>query len=67
MSRPLLNGTVFWNVMQRVALKCCLISFELYSFKYFGVVLNEDNNKKIDLQERINNAYKTYFMLQNFL
>jgi hypothetical protein len=37
------------------------------SFKYLGVILNEDNNKQIDLQERIKNANKTYFMLQNFL
>jgi len=31
------------------------------------VILNEDNNNQIDLQERIKNANKTYFMLQNFL
>ena len=36
------------------------------NFKYLGVTLNEDNNKQIDLQERIKNANKTYFMLQNF-
>ena len=35
-------------------------------FKYLGVILNEDNNNQIDLQERIKNAIKTYFMLQNF-
>jgi hypothetical protein len=35
------------------------------SFKYLGVILNEDNNQ-IDLQERIKNANKTYFMLQKF-
>jgi hypothetical protein len=34
------------------------------NFKYLGIVLNEDNNNQIDLQERINNANKTYFMLQ---
>jgi len=28
---------------------------------------NEDNNKQTDLQERIKNANKTYFMLQFFL
>ena len=33
------------------------------NFKYLGVILNEDNNQA-DLQERIKNAYKTYFMLQ---
>jgi len=37
------------------------------NFKYLGVILNEDNNNQIDLQERIKNANKTYFMLQNFL
>ena len=31
-----------------------------------GPVLNEDNNNQIDLQERIKNANKTYFMLQKF-
>jgi hypothetical protein len=36
------------------------------SFKYLGVILNEDNNNQIDLQERIENANKTYFMLQKF-
>jgi hypothetical protein len=36
------------------------------SFKYFGVILNEDNNNQIDLQGRITNANKTYFMLQKF-
>jgi hypothetical protein len=36
------------------------------SFKYLGVILNEDNNNQIDLQERIKNANKTYFMLQTF-
>jgi hypothetical protein len=31
--------------------------------KYVGVILNEDNNYQIDLQERMKNANKTYFML----
>jgi len=34
------------------------------NFKYLGVILNEDNNHQTDLQERIKNANKTYFMLQ---
>jgi len=34
------------------------------NFKYLGVILNEDNTNQIDLQERIKNANKTYFMLQ---
>jgi hypothetical protein len=37
------------------------------SFKYLGIILNEDNNNQTDLQERIINAGKTYFMLQKFL
>ena len=37
------------------------------NFKYFGGTLNEDNNNQTDLQERIKNANKTYFMLQIFL
>ena len=36
------------------------------SFKYLRVILNEDNNNQIDLQERIKNDNKTYFMLQKF-
>jgi hypothetical protein len=40
------------------------------NFKYLGVILNEDNSNsnshKMDLQERIKNANKTYFMLQKF-
>jgi hypothetical protein len=36
------------------------------NFKYLGVTLNEDNNNQIDLQERIKNTNKTYFMLQKF-
>ena len=37
------------------------------NFKYLGVILNEDNSRQIDLQERIKNANKTYFMLQKFI
>jgi hypothetical protein len=36
------------------------------NFKYLGVTLNEDYNSQSHLQERIKNADKTYFMLQNF-
>ena len=36
------------------------------NFKYLGVILNEDNNNQIDLQERMKNTNKTYFMLQHF-
>jgi len=36
------------------------------NFKYLGVILNEDNSNQIDLQERIKNANKAYFMLQKF-
>jgi len=36
-------------------------------YKYLGVILNEDNNKQIDLQERIKNANKTYFTLLKLL
>ena len=36
------------------------------NFKYLGVILDEDNNNQIDLQERINNANKTYFKLHQF-
>ena len=36
------------------------------NFKYLGVIFNEDNNRQIDLQERIKSANKTYFMLQKF-
>jgi len=36
------------------------------NFKYFVVVLNADNNHERDIQERIKNAKKTYFMIQFF-
>jgi len=36
------------------------------NFKYLGVILNEDNNHQTDLQERIETANKTHFMLQKF-
>ena len=36
------------------------------NFKYLGIILNDDNNNKIDLHERIKNANKTYFMLKKF-
>jgi hypothetical protein len=36
------------------------------SYKCLGVILNEDNNNQIDLQERIKNANKIYFMLHIF-
>jgi hypothetical protein len=29
------------------------------NFKYYGVILNEDNNHRTDLQETIKNANKT--------
>ena len=34
--------------------------------KYLGILINEDNNHQTDLQERMKNANKTYFMLQTF-
>jgi hypothetical protein len=34
------------------------------TLKYLGVILIEDNSHQIDLQERIKNSNKTYFMLQ---
>jgi len=37
------------------------------NFKYLGVILNEDNNNQIDVQERIKNANRIYFMLRTFL
>ena len=36
------------------------------NFKYLCVILNEDNNHQTDLQERIECANRTYFMLQKF-
>ena len=47
-------------------LKTKINKFEtVENFKYLRVILNEYNNK-IDLQERIKNANKTYFMIKNF-
>jgi len=36
------------------------------NFKYLGIILNKNNTNQTDLQERIKNANKTYFMLQKF-
>ena len=36
------------------------------NFKYLEVILNEDNKGQADLQERINNANKTFLKLQRF-
>jgi len=36
------------------------------NFKFIGVTPNEDDNYQIDLQERIKNTNKTYFMIQTF-
>ena len=36
------------------------------TFKHLGVILNEYNNNQTDMQERIKNANKIYFMLQKF-
>jgi hypothetical protein len=35
------------------------------NLKYLGVMINEINNKDFEIQERIKNANKAYFMLQN--
>jgi hypothetical protein len=53
------------NKIWYLKIKC--YKFErVAGFKYLGVILNEDNNNQIDLQERIKNANKTYFMLPEF-
>ena len=57
-----------WNKNKIRHFKIKKYKFErVENFKYLGVLLNEDNNNQIDLQERIKNANKTYFMLQIFL
>ena len=33
------------------------------NFPYLGVILSEDNNNKVDLQDKIKNANKTYLRL----
>jgi len=37
------------------------------NFKSLGVIINEESDHQTDLQERIKNANKTYFMLQKIL
>ena len=37
------------------------------NFKYLGVILNEDNNKETDLQERIKMLTKHILCYKNFL
>jgi len=58
---------VEWKTVQnkigQITIKNC--TFErVENFKYLGIILNEDDNHQTDLQERIKNANKTYFMLQ---
>ena len=51
----------------KIHLKIKNYEFErVENFKCLGVILNEDNSNQIDLQERIKNANKAYFMLQKF-
>jgi hypothetical protein len=58
------------NSLKKNKIKCLKIKnykFErVENFKYLVVILNEDNNNQIDLQEKIKNSNKTYFMLQKF-
>jgi len=42
------------------------MNIRVENFKYLGAILNADNNPRTQLQKRIKNANKTYFMLQNF-
>jgi hypothetical protein len=37
------------------------------NFKYLAVILNEDNNNQMDLQQRIKNANKTFYVTKFFL
>ena len=37
------------------------------NFKYLGGIINENNKKEFEIQERLQNANKAYFMLQNIL
>jgi hypothetical protein len=53
------------NKIGHLKIKNCK-SERVENYKYLGVILNEDNNNQIDLQERIKNTNKTYFMLQKF-
>jgi hypothetical protein len=39
---------------------------QVENFKHLRVILTEDNNHQTLLQERLNNAKKTYFRLQHF-
>ena len=51
----------YWNCNFLGRLKIKNYKFErVENFKYLGVILNEDNNK-IDLQDRIKNANKTFY------
>jgi len=44
----------------------CYFFGYLENFKCVGVLLSDSNNHQIDLQKRIKNVNKTFFMLQNF-
>jgi len=51
------------NKIGQLTIKNCTFG-NADNFKYLGVILNEDNSHQIDLQERIKNGKKTYFMVQ---
>jgi hypothetical protein len=53
------------NKIGHLKIKNCKFQ-SVENFKYWGVIFSEDNNHQIDLQERIKNANKTYFRIQNF-
>jgi len=55
------------NPVHKFPCKLKLQLVKVENFKYLGVILNEDNNNQIDLQERINNANKTYLCYKNLL
>ena len=53
----------YWNCNFLGHLKIKNYKFErVENFKYLGVIFNEDNNNQIDLQERIKNVNKIYFV-----
>jgi hypothetical protein len=60
---------VEWKNKQNKAGQLTITNYKferVENFQYLCVILNEDKNHQIDLQERIKNANKTYFMLQKF-
>ena len=67
-TKYMILGTAKITGDKRGEIKVSKYTFEkVENFKYLGVIINENNKKEFEIQERLKNANKAYFMLQNIL